>query len=79
MLDAALALPRQINCLKSIKAGFDVGISGKPDMSFSLLAEFDDISGYTTYADHPAHQEFIGTHIKPLLAENGRKAIQYFT
>ncbi|WP_327089024.1 Dabb family protein [Nonomuraea sp. NBC_01738] len=59
--------------LRALALGSDAGISaGNHD--FALVADFDDVDGYTVYRDHPRHQAVIAEHIKPILA--GRAAVQ---
>lgn len=77
MMNAANALKSSIASLTSIECGFDMGLSGAPDMSFTLIAKFNSADDYKAYASHPAHVSFVQTYIKPVLADNGRKAIQY--
>ena len=77
VLSAANAMKGVIPVIRSLECGFDMGLAGSSDMSFSLIAKFNSAEDYKTYASHPAHVSFVHTHIKPILAENGRRAIQY--
>eukprot|EP00667_Euglena_gracilis_P026778 EG_transcript_32537 len=39
----------------------------QPD--FVITADFTSVEAYETYAKHPAHIDFIVTHVKPLLSK----------
>lgn len=75
--DAFRVMARRIGTVKSFECGFDLGYSGIKAQTFSLIAKFDSMDEYLTYAKHPLHLEFVETHIKPILAEGGRHAVQY--
>lgn len=57
--------------------GFNIGLSGEEDASFSILAKFESREDYISYANHPAHLQFIEQHLKPIVSPDGRRAIQY--
>jgi hypothetical protein len=63
--------------IRFLECGFDAGIAGEENASFSLTAKFDSERCYLEYANHPLHLSFIEKHIKPILAVDGRRAIQY--
>mmetsp|Transcript_79347 Transcript_79347/g.157192 ORF Transcript_79347/g.157192 Transcript_79347/m.157192 type:complete len:108 (+) Transcript_79347:50-373(+) len=81
--EALLALPEKISSIKAIRCCNDLLISsgqnhpaGK-NRSMAVIVDFDDVAGYEDYAAHPAHQEVIATHIKPIMEPGTRAAIQY--
>lgn len=74
---AAVAMTDTILEIKSLKCGCDAGINGPERMSFSLTAEFESADAYRSYSQNVHHRNFIAAHITPVLAENGRVAIQY--
>lgn len=76
---ACNSLKDNISVIKSMKCGFNLGISGEMNGSFAISAEFSCIEDYESYASHPVHVEFVSKHMKPLLAENGRHAVQFET
>ena len=76
---AVSSMMNEIGIAKSFECGFDIGLSNPAGQSFSLTARFDSPESYRGYATHPSHVEFVDKFIKPHLAENGRKAIQYET
>eukprot|EP00035_Acanthoeca_spectabilis_P001807 m.82884 g.82884 ORF g.82884 m.82884 type:complete len:153 (-) comp11150_c1_seq2:32-490(-) len=57
--------------------GPDGGVGGEGNHDFVLVADFPSAQAYKTYAEHPAHREFVETVVKPHLARDGRSAIQY--
>lgn len=78
--DAALAavgrLPDQIDAIRSYSIGTDAGVN-EGNYDACVVADFDDVEGYLTYRDHPAHV----AAVKDLLAPNAaaRAAVQYET
>jgi len=79
LLDASKGMCEHISAIRSLECGFDAGITGEAYVTYSLVVKFDCESDYLAYANHPIHRKFIATHIKPLLAEDGRRAIQFYT
>ena len=75
ILLASRNLPTLIHVIRSFKCGFDLGLSSSPNMAFSLSAEFDSVTDYKSYQNHPSHIHFVETHVKPNMSD--RKAIQY--
>ncbi|MCB0952388.1 MAG: Dabb family protein [Microthrixaceae bacterium] len=73
IVDALRALPEQIPAIRSFQAGSDAGLS-EGNVQLCAVADFDDVAGYESYRDHPAHKQVIADHIKPVLVE--RTAIQ---
>lgn len=67
-------LPATIPTVRGYRFGADAGINdGNAD--FAVVADFDDVDGYLTYRDHPAHQAVIAELIAPNVVE--RTAVQY--
>ena len=77
LVNACRTMAGRIGTVKSLECGFDLGLSGEKAQKFSLIAKFDTMEDYLTYSKHPLHIEFVETHVKPILAEGGRHAIQY--
>ena len=77
ILNAAHNMKEGMPFIRSLECGFDAGIAGDENSSFSLTAKFDSKGCYLEYAKHPLHLNFIEKHIKPILAVDGRRAIQY--
>src|SRR3954464_6465730 len=74
MIDALRALPAAIPSLRAYHVGADAGVN-EGNFDFAVVADCDDVDGYLAYRDHPAHQQVIVDHIRPILAE--RAAVQY--
>lgn len=68
------ALPAAIPEIRTYRFGPDAGLADG-NWDYVVVADFDDQAGYETYRDHPAHQDFIATVMRPVLAE--RAAVQY--
>jgi hypothetical protein len=68
------ALPAQIPELRAYHVGPDAGLN-PGNFEFAVTADFDDVSDYRVYADHPVHQAVIADYVRPILAE--RVAVQY--
>ena len=68
------ALPAQIPELRAYHIGADAGLN-PGNFEFAVVADFDDVSDYRIYADHPDHQVVITEYLRPILAE--RAAVQY--
>ena len=79
MRNAVIRMMEDINAVKSYECGFDIGLSGSGGQSFSLTARFDSVDGYRAYASHPSHINYVKTYVEPIIADNGRRAIQYET
>ena len=74
-VSAALAeLPAAIPEIRAYQFGADAGlVPGNAD--YAVVADFDDVTGFFTYRQHPAHQKFIDDHITGKVA--GRMAMQF--
>ena len=74
-VEAGLAgLPGAIPEIRSYSVGRDLGLA-EGNATFVVVGDFDDVAGYLVYRDHPAHQQVIVDHIRPILV--GRSAVQY--
>lgn len=66
-------LPAAIPALRSLRVDLDtLGLDGSSDLA--LVTTHDSPDGLRAYAEHPAHQEFLGW-LRPRLA--GRAAVDY--
>lgn len=70
--DAGLAkLEKEIALIRSFRYGRDLGlVEGAWD--YAVVVGFDEPEHYVAYRDHPAHQEFLATLSRPLVAESVR-------
>ena len=71
---ALRGLPDAIPSIRAYHLGDDAGVSDG-NFDFVVLADFDDVSGYLAYRDHPLHQAVIAERIAPIVAE--RCALQF--
>jgi hypothetical protein len=67
-------LPDRIPALRSYRVGRDLGLA-PGNAHLAVLAEFDDIDGYLSYRDDPAHRRIIDEMILPHLRT--RSAAQF--
>jgi hypothetical protein len=67
-------LPAQIPEMRSYVVGVDAGLS-EGNATIAVVADFDDIAGWVTYRDHPAHRAVITQQIAPVLTS--RSAVQH--
>lgn len=59
---ALRTLPAAIPEIRSYEVGRDLGLrEGNADLA--IVATFDDVEGWRTYVDHPAHVAVIAEHI----------------
>jgi hypothetical protein len=72
--DRLRELPGSIPALRSYVVGRDVGLAAD-NAHLAVIAEFDDVDGYLTYRDDPAHRRIIDEMIVPHLAS--RSAAQF--
>ena len=68
------ALPAAIPEIRSYRFGDDAALA-EGNFDFAVVADFDDVTGFRTYASHDAHQKLIAEHIRPILRD--RAAVQY--
>ena len=74
VVDALRRLPQAIPEIRAYAVRTDIGLKdGNAHMA--IMADFDDVDGYRTYAEHPAHLRVLSELIRPILA--GRSAIQF--
>lgn len=71
---ALAALPGQVPQIRSYRFGADAQQT-PGNYDFAIVADFDDVAAFRTYVAHPAHQQLIALHVRPLVAE--RAAVQY--
>jgi hypothetical protein len=67
-------LPEAIETIRAYRFGRDLGLVDTT-WDFTVTADFDDVEGYLTYRDHPAHQQLINERILPIVAD--RVAVQF--
>jgi hypothetical protein len=79
LLEGCLRMRDRIPLIMKFQCGFEIGSSGNKGQSFCISAEFEALEDYKAYAIHPAHIDFVDLFVKPRLADNGRRAIQYET
>lgn len=72
--DALAALPAAVGTIRDYRFGDDAGVNAG-NCDFALVADFDDVDGYLTYRDHPAHRRVLSDHIAPIVAT--RHAVQF--
>ena len=70
IVEALSTLPSQIDVIRSLHAGSDVGVSDK-SFDFAVVATFDDLDGFRTYVNHAAHERVAAEFIRPQVAEAG--------
>jgi hypothetical protein len=74
-LSAALdALPAAVPAIVTYRHGRDQGLA-PTNFDYTVTADFADVDGFTTYRDHPAHQQLIAEHITGRVVE--RAAVQF--
>ena len=66
--DCLAALPRDIPEIRSWQFGDDVRLYPE-SFHFVLIADFDDVTAYTRYRDHPIHLRMIEEHVNPILVQ----------
>jgi hypothetical protein len=67
-------LPARIPALRSYRVGRDLGLA-PGNAHLAVVAEFDDIDGYLSYRDDPAHRRIIDEMVLPHL--RARSAAQF--
>lgn len=68
VVDGLRGLREKIDTIRAMRMGFDLGIRDD-NFDFASLIEFDDEAGYLEFRDHPAHQQVVLDHIRPVMAE----------
>lgn len=76
-VDAAIAalraLPDRIQLVRELHVGRDAGLADG-NAHLALLVVVDDAEAWRAYQDHPAHQQVVAEHVRPLVT--GRTAAQ---
>lgn len=67
-------LPALIPAISSYVVERDLGL-GSDTADVVILAEFEDVADYQTYASHPEHIRVIDDHLKPILADVSRAQV----
>jgi hypothetical protein len=67
-------LPALLPVLRGYDVGADLGLA-EGNFEFAVVADFDDLEGFRTYRDNPAHRAVIAEFIQPIIAQ--RAAVQY--
>jgi hypothetical protein len=67
------ALPGLIPEIRAYRFGPDAGLN-TGNAEFGIVAEFDDIDAYKSYAGHPAHRDVIERLVTPIVER--RTAVQ---
>lgn len=74
MVAEVAALPGLVPGVRGYSVGRDLGVDDA-NATVAIVADFDTVSDYETYRDHPEHRRVIVEHVRPLLA--GRAAVQF--
>jgi hypothetical protein len=72
--DELAKMPPAIDVIRAYKYGPDAGIN-PANSDYVVVADFDDMAGYITYRDHPAHRAMVERYVTPIVAR--RAAIQF--
>lgn len=67
-------MPDHIDEIRRYEHGDDLQL-GPGTSDYVLVADFDTVEDYRSYAQHPYHTEFIDTIVKPLIKSVNR--VQY--
>lgn len=74
LAESLAALPDQVPALRRYRFGPDLRVSDGT-WDFAVVADVDDVDGFVSYRNHPAHQAVLRDRIEPLLGE--RIAVQF--
>lgn len=74
LCDGLAALPGLIPEIRSYRFGPDAGLVAGND-EFAVVADFDDVDGYRSYAADPHHVDIIERLLKPIVRT--RHAVQF--
>lgn len=72
--DQLATMPSAISLIRRYEHGDDLQL-GPGTADYVLVADFDTVEDYQSYAKDPYHLEFIERHVKPLLGSISR--VQY--
>jgi hypothetical protein len=67
--DAFNELPNEIEEIRAVHVGSDLGISRPDNFDFAVTVDFEDEASYLAYREHPAHQRIVTELVAPVLAE----------
>ena len=67
-------MPDQVPGIVKYEFGDDLGTS-EDNFDFALVADFDSVEDYETYASHPEHLAVIADAVRPIVAAAAR--VQY--
>jgi hypothetical protein len=71
---ALRALPTTVPGIEHYRVGIDAGLADD-NFDLAIVADFVDRDAYTTYRDHPSHQDVLRNMILPKL--DARAAVQH--
>jgi len=74
LVDALRALPAQIDAIDAYAVHLDADLA-EGNATVAVVGDFVDADAWQHYQDHPAHQQVIRDHVRPVLAD--RAAIQF--
>jgi len=74
IVEAIRALAGLVPSIREYSVGVDAGIN-EGNYDVVIVADFDDVTGYLEYRDHPEHQRVIRDLVAPNLA--ARAAVQH--
>lgn len=66
-VDELAALPALVPEIRAYSVGLDAGIAGTHDLA--IVGDFDDVTTWRAYQDHPEHVRVAEQHVKPYVAE----------
>jgi hypothetical protein len=67
---ALIRMPTLMPFIRRYDLGPDLGVTGSHD--FAIVADFDSVEDYRTYADHPDHKAVTAEFIAPILDSMAR-------
>jgi hypothetical protein len=74
LADELTGLATRLTGVRAYHAGPDAGLV-QGNFDFAVVADFDDVTSYLAYRDHPEHQDIIGRLSRP--HATSRAAVQY--
>lgn len=72
--DGLAALPEIIPEIRAYRFGDDAGLN-PGNFDFVVVGDFDNVEGFLTYRDHPAHAQLVKDLIAPAVSR--RAAVQH--
>jgi len=73
LCEALAGLPTLIPEIQGYAFGSDLGLADT-NADFAIVADFDDVTAWRRYQEHPEHQRVLAEHIRPNL--ESRAAVQ---